>query len=264
MEQGKMAGIESLQSGLLERTVATLRQHEPTAVAVIATGSYATARATLYSDLDVTVLTALTPDGHYRTWFEAREPFPLHVSAGAASLESWVADTAEPAEWALGFPADEAARFLWAVDAARAALGEPPSTRRPAASPELEDFVECANKVRSAVARGDFLGARWHARDLGGYAPRLLIPLNPERLVTDRRDALQAALDLPIAPPGYQEDLLACLGLLPLDDTALPVAALRLAGAMLAFLRERAPDIDAQPYLSRYLADGTLERHLRS
>ena len=262
MDRSEAAGLDSLPSGLLEHMAATLRQHEPAAVAVIATGSYAAGKATLYSDLDLTVLTAVMPNGHYRTWFEPREPLPLHISAGAAALESWVAEGATPADWALGFPTYEAAVFLWSTDAARAVLGEPPITCRPAASPELEGFLECATKVRSAVARGDFLGARWHAHDLGSYAPGLLIPLNPERLVADRRDALQAALDLPIAPLMYRQDLLACLGLLPLDDKTLSDAAVRLARAMLAFLREHAPDIDAQPYLSRYLADGSLERRL--
>jgi hypothetical protein len=31
---------------------------------------------------------------------------------------------------------------------------------------------------------------------------------------------------------------------------------------MFSFLRERLPDVDDQPWLTRYLSDGTLERHL--
>ncbi len=256
--------LADLPAGLLDRIAATLRDAEPAAVAVIVTGSYATGRATLRSDLDLTVLTAVAPTGHYRSWFEPREGLPLHVSAGADSLANWVEEGAEPADWALGFPTEEAAAFVWTTDAALAVLGQPPVSRRPAGSPELEDFLECATKVKRAYARGDGPGARWHAHDLGCCAPRLLIPLNPERRVTDRRDALRAALDLPIAPAGYRDDLSACLGLLPLDDTALVESALRLAANLLAFLRERAPDVDSQPYLSRYLADGTLERYLQT
>jgi hypothetical protein len=135
--------------------------------------------------------------------------------------------------------------------------------RRPPASVELEDFVECATKVQRAASAGDHLGARWHAQGLAGYTPRLLRPLNPERPVTDIRDALRAALDLGVAPPHYREDLQVCLGLHPTDDRGVVAAARRLALDTLALLRERMPDVDRQPDLALYLADGTLERHLQ-
>jgi hypothetical protein len=40
-------------------------------------------------------------------------------------------------------------------------------------------------------------------------------------------------------------------------------AVARLGSELLAFIRERTPNVDDQPELTRYLADGTLERHLR-
>jgi hypothetical protein len=101
MNSDRPLQLDDLPSGLVEHLVATLRGYEPTAVAVIVTGSYAVGRATLQSDLDLTVLTALPPRGHYRTWFEPRDPQPLHISAGAASLESWVTEGSEPADWSL-------------------------------------------------------------------------------------------------------------------------------------------------------------------
>ena len=40
-------------------------------------------------------------------------------------------------------------------------------------------------------------------------------------------------------------------------------AAVALLGSdLLAFQREHAPDVDQQPEITRFLADGTLERHL--
>jgi phosphoribosyl-AMP cyclohydrolase len=267
-ERGPELTLADLPAGLLERVVAALRRAEQAAIAVIATGSYAAGRAAPQSDLDLTVLTAIPPVGHYRTWFEPRgplwgSPLPLHVSAGAQSLSRWVEEAAEPADWSLGFPTEEVARFVWTTDAARAVLGDPPTMRRPPASVELEDFLEGATKVQRAAAAGDHLGARWHAQGLAGYTPRLLRPLNPERRVTDIRDALRAALDLGVAPPHYREDLQVCLGLRPTDDRGVVAAARRLALDTLALLRERMPDVDRQPDLARYLADGTLERHLR-
>src|SRR5206468_745916 len=81
----------------------------------------------------------------------------------------------------------------------------------------------------------------------GRYAPRLLRPLNPERRVTGTRDALRAALEMPVVPQGYREDLTLCLGLQGASDEEVATAAVRLATAILAFLRERMPDVDRQP-----------------
>lgn len=254
--------LGDLPEELRSRVAARLRDVEPAAIGVLVTGSYAAGRATRQSDLDVTVLTAMPPLTHYRTWFEPRPGAPLHVSAGAMALDAWVEEGQTAADWALGFPTEEVAAWVWATEAARAVLGEPPTMRRPPASPELEDFLECATKVRRAANDADAFGARWHAHRLGCYAPRLLRPLNPERRVTTVRDALQASLDLTVAPAGYRADLALCLGLQPAADGEVTDAALHLAAGMLVFLREHRPDVDRQPDLPDYLADGTLERHL--
>ena len=129
-----------------------MREEEPETVAIVVTGSYATGRATARSDLDLNVLTEAPPRlGRYRTWFEPRRDGPpLHVSAGVQTLRRWIERAGEPVEpddWSLGFPTEEAARFLWANDRARAALGDPPTVRRPGADPEVEDLFEAATKV---------------------------------------------------------------------------------------------------------------------
>jgi phosphoribosyl-AMP cyclohydrolase len=249
--------------------MARLRSAEPDALAVLVTGSYATGRATPLSDLDLTVLTGVPPHlDTYRTWFEPRRAgAALHVSVGTKTLTDWIARAAEPVDpdgWSLGFPTEEAARFLWATDRARTVLGDPPTVRRPGAGPEVEDVVESATKVARARARGDWLGARWHAADLARRLPGLLRPLNPERRVTDRRDALEAALALPTAPPGYRADLLVALGLAPADDGAVAEAGLRLVRGALALLRQLAPDADPQPGLAEALRSGALERLVES
>jgi hypothetical protein len=117
-------------------------------------------------------------------------------------------------------------------------------------------------KAKRAAHNGDELGLRWFAQAAVGLAPALLIPVNEERIVRDRRDALDAALNLAVAPADYTADLAVCLGLTAASAEQVRAAVARLGSRLLAFLRERAPDVDAQPELSRYLADGTLERHL--
>ena len=219
-------------------------------------GSYAKGTADAVSDLDLYAITRDEPRVAYRMWFDGA----LHVSAGAKTVETWLAGAARPARWSLGFPARLDAKYVWAGDdGIGGLLGDPPSLLHPAGEPELEDFVESVLKVRRGAREGDPIGVRWRARGAAMLAPSLLRPLNAERVVLNSRDALDAALDFAVAPEHYRDDLLVALGLA--DGDALD-ATLRLARELLAFLRERDPRVDPQPDIADYLADGTLERLL--
>ena len=102
----------TLDPDLLARAVAHMRELEPDAVAVVVTGSYAKDTADERSDLDLRALTTEPPRVPYRTWFVDRPgTSPLHVSAGAKTVEDWLADGLEPAAWALGFPARDEATY---------------------------------------------------------------------------------------------------------------------------------------------------------
>lgn len=251
-----------LGNALVRRVVERLRGLEPDTSAVLLTGSYAKGTATTASDLD---LVAISPSRRvaYRTWFEEHgEDAPLHVSAAATTPEAWLERTTTPAPWSLGFRAINDAAYLYADDETRALLGDDPSLRHPAAEPELEDFLDFALKAKRAAQAGDDLGLRWFALAAATLAPRLLIPLNNQRTVCDRRDALDAALKLAVAPGNYAADLATSLGLTPASGGEVRTAVTRLASELLTFLREHAPDVDQQPDIARYLTDGTLERHL--
>jgi hypothetical protein len=255
--------VPALDAPVLDRIVTRLRDVEPTAIAVLVFGSYAKGTADESSDLDVEVVTADEPEIAYRMWFEERpDREPLHVSVGARSLSRWLAKREEPQAWGMGFPAKHVLRYVWATDEGRTALGEPPSYIHPAAEPELEDFVEDVQKVRRAGSRGETMHVRTYARQAAMLAPGLLRTLNDDVVVHDRREALEAALALRVAPEHYRDDMVVCLGLVEADDGAVERAALRLTRELLSFLRVRKPEVDPQPDIARYLADGTLERHL--
>jgi hypothetical protein len=153
-------------------------------------------------------------------------------------------------------------RYVWATAAARAALGDPPSNAHPPAEPELEDFVEFLGKVRRSARLGDSIGVRTFAHEVAALAPGLLRTLNPGIVVRDRREAVEAARSLQVAPEHYREDFEIAFGLVMANDEAVERSALRLGRELLAFLRERNPNADPQPDIAGYLADGTLERHL--
>lgn len=258
-----IAAVPGLDSGLLERVIDRLRELEPSTVAVLVSGSYAKATADEASDLDVQVVTRDAPVSPYRMWFEERaDGQPLHVSPSVKSLDGWLAKRDEPQGWALGFPVLHMVHYVWATDEARTRLGDPPSNVHPPPPPELEDFIESLQKALRKARRGDSVGMRFFARDAAVLAPRLLRPLNEEVVVRDRRDALEAALSLRVAPEHYRDDLSVCLGLVPAKDNAVRDTATRLGRELLAFLREHKHDVDPQPDIARYLADGTLERHL--
>lgn len=255
--------VPGLDEAVLERVVARLRELEPSTIAVLVTGSYAKGTADDSSDLDVEVVTADEPRSPYRMWFEERPGRkPLHVSPGVKSLERWLAKRDEPQPWALGFPVEHVVRYVWATGDAQAALGDPPTSTHPPSEPELEDFVEYVQKLRRAEALNRTIHVRTNARQAALLAPGLLRELNEDVVVRDREEALEAALAFAVAPEHYRDDLTVCLGLVAADDDVVQQAALRLARELLAFLRERAPDADRQPDIARYLADGTLERHL--
>ncbi len=138
-----------------------------------------------------------------------------------------------------------------------------PSLRHPQADPELEDFLDFVLKAKRAANSGDELGLRWFAQGAAALTPTLLIPINDSRITCDRRDALDAALTLTVAPASYATDLVVCLGLASVSGGDVKAAVARLGRDLLGFLRVHAPDVDDQPEIARYLTDGTLERHLR-
>jgi phosphoribosyl-AMP cyclohydrolase len=255
--------VPGLDADVLDRIVARLRGLEPSTIAVLVSGSYAKGTADESSDLDVQVVTEDERQSLYRMWFEERPGRkPLHVSPSVKSLAVWLAKRDEPQPWALGLPVEHVVRYVWATDDARAALGEPPTNMHPPAEPELEDFVEYVQKLRRAAARARTIHVRTNARQAALLAPGLLRKLNDDVVVRDREEALEAALAFAVAPDHYRDDMVMCLGLMRAEDDEVERAALRLARELLAFLRQRAPDVDPQPDIARYLADGTLERHL--
>jgi hypothetical protein len=198
----------------------------------------------------------------YRTWFVD----DLHVSFGFAELRDLQRILSRPGDWSLKLPS--AIPGLWALadDKVRDAFGDPPDFSRPAGEPELEDFVEWSAK---ALGAEDSLALRLAARGAGEEAPALLFELNEVRRVDSRAAAVREACSFRTAPEGWPDDLPVLLGLTasPDDrvrDTLARVARVpRVARGVLRLVRESGSRIgDAQPELTSYLHDGTLERYL--
>jgi phosphoribosyl-AMP cyclohydrolase len=261
----KGLSLGNLAAGLTDRVVASCRDREPGTTGILVHGSYATGRARPESDLDLAIFIAGPPTVHHRTWFEEREgQLPLHISARSdLTVEIWKGEAMTPADWALGIPVELAYVWLWPGDGyLRNTLGDNPVVQKPGAAPEVEDMVDALLKARSAVVTGDSIGLRLAAQDAVRFAAPCVAALNMPEQARDPRSALTTILGLPVAPLGWSDDVVTCLGLSSRSDQEVAAAVERLVRGVLRLLRETDPYVDPQPDIARYLIDGTFERIL--
>lgn len=146
------------------------------------------------SDLDLRLATAAAPGRRALTWFLEG----IHVSVVAKTVVEAVRPR-EPMKGGLGFPGISGGVWRWAEAGTRAAIGDPAEIRYPAAEPGLETLVE---GVAKALRASDAVALRVAARTVGERAVRNLRALSPERVVVNRTDAVRAALELAVVPPG--------------------------------------------------------------
>lgn len=247
--------------------VERLRREIPGIAALLLKGSYARAEPGPFSDVDFDALVDPGPRDDYLTYMdEDGDGLLVHVSVAVQDVASWLSDASEVEEWAYRLPAHETTLLLWARDDALRRTLDRPARHHPAGEPELEDFIEAYGKVRNAHLNGDELALRLAAQTLGTLCPSVLRPINPEVSPSHHHAALMAALDFPVAPEGYREDLLLCLGLSGRASTIDDVhgGAKRLTTGTLSLLRNRANalELELPAELYGYLRDGTLERYI--
>ena len=256
-----------VDDAFIRRWSERLAREIPGTLAVLLKGSHVRGTAGPWSDVDFDVLVddkeIVAP---YLTWFESTTHGIVHISVAVEHLDLWLAGFEEPANWAFGFAGRPVTRLLWVARPSLTAELDRPDRTHAGGEPELEDFVESLGKARNAFISGDELAVRLAVRDLGALAPSLLIPLNGERFPATKPQALKMALDLEIAPPRYQDDLLALLGF---DGQAHSVADLleigeRLSRGILELLEEYRDLVGPKlaPHLGPALDDGTLRRYL--
>ncbi len=251
---------------LIDAWTSRLREEVPGSVAILLKGSHVRSDAGRHSDIDFDVLVDGPPIERYPFWIEPDDTDRLrHVSVAVQDLDGWLATAHEPEPWAFGLPVREPTRLLWAATAELTHRLGQPWREHPPAEPEIEDWFESVGKMRNAAERGDELGLRQAAQELGRYTPTLLRPLNPQVWATSPRSALDLALAFPIAPEAYRDDVVACLGLsgaVTIDE--LIAAAERLATGTLSMVRDHievfAPLLDSN--IAGHLRDGTLERYI--
>lgn len=254
-----------VESGFLGEWVDRLRTAAgPPVVGILLRGSYARQAATAYSDIDLDVIvTGPTYEAYPAYLAETAVGRLAHISIAMADTASWAAHVAAPADWAFGLPVRSPMRVLWAADEWRDRLDRT-EIHQPPARPQLEALIADLGKVAGAFAAGDDLGGRFAASDLARRCPSVLRLANPSVTVASRREALEAALGLPAAPPGYREAMLICLGLTGGSPSEVYAAARRLVCGTVATIRPYARELaeSAGPDLSAALLDGRLDRYL--
>jgi phosphoribosyl-AMP cyclohydrolase len=266
----------SREGGFLDDWAARLRQvTDRPVVGILLRGSHARRAATAHSDVDLDVLVSdesparptgspvNAPYAARRAYLAESEGRLTHVSVAVRDVRSWLARLAEPADWAFGLPVTAPVRLLWADEHWRSRI-DLPVLCQPADEPRLEELIATLGKVAGARARADHLGTRLAAADLARLCPSVLRLANPGVRVVSRRAAFDAALDLPVAPPGYRDDMLLCLGARPGSTGALWAAAGRLVTGTVPLVRPYADEIAAVSGadFAEALADGRLDRYL--
>ncbi|MFC4108128.1 nucleotidyltransferase domain-containing protein [Micromonospora zhanjiangensis] len=259
-----MSARTTLAPGFLDDWVDRLRTVPgPPAVALLLRGSHARDAATEFSDVDLDLLVADPVPARNPAYLAQTGDRLVHVSVAVRDVESWLARLDQPAPWAFGLPVAAPARLLWADPVWRSRVDRN-LICQPGREPELEDLVADLGKATGAFVAGDELGVRLAAADLARRCPSVLRWANPPVTVTSRRGALETALGLPVAPPGYRADLLACLGARPRSAGQLQAAAHRLVAGTLTLVRPYAdqfvPAVGAD--LAAALADGRLARYV--
>lgn len=232
-------------------------------VGIVLRGSHARRAATAHSDVDLDVLVGGAPYAARRAYLDESAGQVTHVSVAARDIRSWVHRLGEPADWAFGLPVTAPARLLWADPHWRPRI-DLPVLCQPAEPPRLEEMIATLGKAAAARAASDRLGVRLAVADLARLCPSVLRPANPSVRVHSRRAAFAAALELPVAPPGYRTDMLLCLGLRPGATGQLWAAAVRLVAGTLPLIRPYAEEIadTAGADLAAALVDGRLDRYV--
>ncbi len=253
------------ESDLVERCVARIRRQCPEAVAVLFGGSRLRGEAGPFSDVDFDVIVPAGPREDELGWFETVGGRLVRVSVWLRDADRFRAGGMEPQDWAFGLPCVDPYRLCWVADERWRSVVDRPAVPRPAGPPELGHLVGDLAKVGNARVAGDPLALRLAAQDLGRAALSMLVPLNDVAPVTGRYAALRAAAGLAVAPAGFRDDLLTCLGLAdePADVHGVHAAAVRLATGVLDLAAVRA-DSYAGLVPDDQLAglrDGTLRRY---
>lgn len=216
LESAQHASCDPAIEAVLGRAVERIRRDYPDTRAILLKGSLVRGDAGPYSDIDLDVLVSGADESSYAAWFDSEGGRLHHVSLAVHSRDGWWDEAEDPAEWSFGFAALEVFRLLWVDDPEEAARYSGPGLPRPAGEPELEDFFSDLGKLRNARRSGDELGVRLAARAAALLCPSVLATVNPGHPadpITSARAALDAALSFPVAPQGYREDFLRCLGL---------------------------------------------------
>jgi phosphoribosyl-AMP cyclohydrolase len=252
---------------LIQRWVRRLRHEVPDGVAVFLGGSYVRGDAGPSSDVDFDVLVADGPRDEWPVWFDVEDARLVRVDVWIRDVARWLAAQEEPQGWAFGLRSADPLRLCWAADETWRARLDRSQLEHPAGPPELEHLLGDLGKAANAHSRGDELALRLAAQDLARSCPALLQPVNrdPRPTVGSRHAALLAALEVEVAPPGYRDDLLVCLGLAggPGSAEEVHAAACRLATGVVELLESHV-DTFARllpPRLSASLTDGGLRRY---
>jgi hypothetical protein len=250
---------------LVEESVARIRREIPEAVAVFLGGSVVRGDPGPFSDVDFDVVVPDGPRDDYPEWIVPYRGRLVVVSLWIRDVDRWLWDAEQAQDWAFRLRCADPLQLCWVAESWRSRL-ERTHLTHPAGEPEFGHFLGELGKVANAYHGNDELGLRLAAHELAVSCPSLLQPLNPSPPATSRREAIETALAVPVAPAGYRADLMTCLGLSGLPTTVEDIyaAATRLASGVVDLLESNAAAYAGLPHADwvSWVRDGSLRAYL--
>jgi hypothetical protein len=250
---------------LVDLWVHRLRREIPDAVAIYLGGSQLRGDAGPYSDVDFDVVVEHGPVDEGPGWVAEDGHRLLHISTWIRDVETWLAAFTEPQDWAFCLPCADQVQLRWVADESWARRVGNAGLTYPPGMPEIGHFEGEVAKLANAWRGGDDLALRLTAQDFARSVVSLLRPLNPRPPVHSRLGALRCLLSFDVAPAGYRDDVVTCLGLSGIATAAqLHAAARRLTNGVLELLHTHESTLTAlvPDHAAQSLRDGTLRRHV--
>lgn len=255
--------------------VEKLRSEEPTALAILLIGRWASGNNGPYSDVDIRVITEDKPKIRNRSYIEENGQHLVRFSVVRRSLSKAMNRARDAARWPKMRRTYATIKMLWGSEEVIALLRQEIEANAPLGRPyigglpkEFDCLIANAAKVKNAHVAGDYAHAAFFARAVAHYSWKILhccSSFHPTA-VERPQDAIffKDTLTLNVPIPGYRAHIERCLGLRPVvrNIDEILQSSVELALSVVEWLKTILPELNVPISIKEELQSGKVERYL--